>query len=58
MFRNKQGKEKEKYKETEFIMVNNLTSYIMTVAVGKSNELDFSMGCLPVCFDADTGCRV
>ena len=55
LFRNKQGKEKEKSKETEVIMVKDLTSYIRKVAVGESDELDFSMGCLPVCFDADAG---
>jgi len=55
IFRNKQGQEKDISTETPVISVKDLPNYIEKLANGESGELDFSMGCLPVCFDADAG---
>ena len=55
IFRNKQGQEKDVSTETPVISVKDLPNYIEKLANGESGELDFSMGCLPVCFDADAG---
>jgi hypothetical protein len=55
LYRNKQGKNKRLPQETTVLIVENLFEYILKVAEGEGEDLDFSVGELPVCFDGDAG---
>ena len=53
LYQNKQGKNKHIPKETTVWSVKDLLAYIPKLA--ESEDLDFSNGILPVCFDGDAG---
>ena len=55
LYKYKQGKNKAKPQVTTVLMVKDLYDYIAKLAISESNDLDLSMGELPVCFDADAG---
>ena len=55
LYKYKQGKNRAKPEETPVIMVKDLRQYIIKVAESEADDLDLTMGKLPVCFDADAG---